>query len=463
MALRRQPAVRVAAPYYDDPVYIEALASSTRGELGKLAFQPEVILASFHGMPEEYVRKGDPYERHCVETMRLLRERLGFDESKLMLTFQSRFGRAKWLEPATDETVKALAKRGVKSARGGHARLLGRLPGDAGGDRGRECAHLPQGMAARILRRFPASTTARRACRCSGRLALRELKGCGFEERLIVTNELVNDNNGRKIMLSTSLRILAIARRRRARLRPRRTRRARSWTKKAPMAAALNEVALAAVGGKVHVIGGGVLGVAGPYHQEYDTPKDTWRARALLPKGLDHIGVAVLNGKVYTVGGFIGSVHRDGQNAAYEYDPASDTWRILPLMKAGRGSVGVAALDGKIHAIGGRNRRRQCGRRRTNVSIPRPTPGRSWRRCRRRAITRRPWRRTERFTSSAAAPAARRRSRSARHLRSRHQYLVVGAAAADGAQRACRPLYKDLILVFGGELPPNTFARERSL
>ncbi len=66
-------------------------------------------------MPEEYVRKGDPYEKHCIETTRLLRERLGIDEKKLMLTFQSRFGRAKWLEPATDETVKALAKRGVKS------------------------------------------------------------------------------------------------------------------------------------------------------------------------------------------------------------------------------------------------------------------------------------------------------------------------------------------------------------
>ena len=121
------------------------------------------------------------------------------------------------------------------------------------------------------------------------------------------------------------------------------------------MAAALNEVALAAVGGKIHVIGGSVLGVAGPYHQEYDIAKDTWRPRAFLPKGLDHIGVAVLNGKIYTVGGFIASVHRDGQNAAYEYDPASDTWRILPLMKAGRGSVGVAALGGKIYAVGGRN------------------------------------------------------------------------------------------------------------
>jgi ferrochelatase len=115
MGLRRQPTVRVAAPYYDDKVYIDALATSMRDALGKLAFQPEVILASYHGMPEEYIRKGDPYEKQCIETTRLLRAALGMTEDKLMLTFQSRFGRTKWLEPATIDTVKALAKRGVKS------------------------------------------------------------------------------------------------------------------------------------------------------------------------------------------------------------------------------------------------------------------------------------------------------------------------------------------------------------
>ncbi len=144
MRLRRQPTVRFAAPYYDDEVYIEALASSMRDELGKLSFQPEVILASYHGMPEEYVRKGDPYEQHCIETTRLLRERLGIDEGKLMLTFQSRFGRAKWLEPATDADRQGARQARREIARRGHARLLRRLPGDAGGDRGRERAHLPQ-------------------------------------------------------------------------------------------------------------------------------------------------------------------------------------------------------------------------------------------------------------------------------------------------------------------------------
>jgi ferrochelatase len=113
--LRRQPALRIAAPYYNDPVYIEALTSSTRVEIARLPFKPDVILASFHGVPQEYVDKGDPYYTQCVETMRLLRGQLRYGEDKLMLTFQSRFGRAKWLEPATDKTVKALAKKGVKN------------------------------------------------------------------------------------------------------------------------------------------------------------------------------------------------------------------------------------------------------------------------------------------------------------------------------------------------------------
>jgi protoporphyrin/coproporphyrin ferrochelatase len=113
--LRRQPAIRILPAYYDDPYYIEVLASSLEAELKALPFKPDVILASYHGMPKEYVLKGDPYESQCVRTTQLLREQLGFDESKLMLTFQSRFGRAQWLEPATIRTVRALAKRGVKN------------------------------------------------------------------------------------------------------------------------------------------------------------------------------------------------------------------------------------------------------------------------------------------------------------------------------------------------------------
>ncbi len=112
--MRAQPTIRVLPPYYDDPAYIEALNASIRLGLGRLDFEPEVILASFHGMPKEYVTKGDPYERHCIRTMQLLRHRLGRSEAEMPLTFQSRFGRAEWLQPYTDVTVRALAKRGVK-------------------------------------------------------------------------------------------------------------------------------------------------------------------------------------------------------------------------------------------------------------------------------------------------------------------------------------------------------------
>jgi N-acetylneuraminic acid mutarotase len=190
-----------------------------------------------------------------------------------------------------------------------------------------------------------------------------------------------------------------------------------SWVTKAPVPAALNEVTVAYAGGKIHVLGGSVLGFTGPYHQEYDPATDKWRARAPLPRALDHIGSAVLNGKVYAVGGFVGGgVHRDGQNTAFEYDPSLDTWRILAPLKAGRGSVGVVALDGKIHAIGGRapdgttvathevydpatNTWKELAPLpkardhaaaaaidgKIHIAGPRPTPGRRARRCRRRA------------------------------------------------------------------------------
>ncbi len=115
LPLRVQPALRIAPPYYADPIYIEALAASTTAELSRLGFTPDIILASFHGVPKAYVDKGDPYYDHCLETMRLLRRQLKRDEDKLIMTFQSRFGRGKWLEPATDKTIKSLAKRGVKN------------------------------------------------------------------------------------------------------------------------------------------------------------------------------------------------------------------------------------------------------------------------------------------------------------------------------------------------------------
>src|SRR3984893_11116842 len=95
--MRAQPTLRVAPPYYDDPSYIEALAVSIETHLSGLSFQPEVIVASFHGMPQIYVDKGDPYARQCTATTDALRKRLGLDPSKLLLTFQSRFGFDAWL------------------------------------------------------------------------------------------------------------------------------------------------------------------------------------------------------------------------------------------------------------------------------------------------------------------------------------------------------------------------------
>jgi len=112
--LRAQPTLRVTPPYYDDPDYLEALAVSIKAHLAALPFEPELIVASFHGMPQEYVDKGDPYLAQCVATTQALRARLGLDASKLLLTFQSRFGNAEWLQPYTDATMAKLARDGVR-------------------------------------------------------------------------------------------------------------------------------------------------------------------------------------------------------------------------------------------------------------------------------------------------------------------------------------------------------------
>ncbi len=108
--LRWQPALRTLPPYHDDPAYIAALKASAEESLKALDFEPQAILASFHGMPERTLRLGDPYHCHCQKTARLLGEALG---RELLVTFQSRFGRAKWLGPATDSTLAELPRGGV--------------------------------------------------------------------------------------------------------------------------------------------------------------------------------------------------------------------------------------------------------------------------------------------------------------------------------------------------------------
>jgi protoporphyrin/coproporphyrin ferrochelatase len=112
--MRAQPTLRVTPPYYDDPDYIEALAVSINAHLKTLPFQPGLIVASFHGMPKKYVDKGDPYLAQCMATTESLRKRMGLDGSKLLLTFQSRFGFDEWLQPYTDKTIEQLAKDGVR-------------------------------------------------------------------------------------------------------------------------------------------------------------------------------------------------------------------------------------------------------------------------------------------------------------------------------------------------------------
>jgi ferrochelatase len=112
--MRRQPALRVAAPYYDDPQYIEEITHSITRSVGELDFEPEMILASFHGMPVATLIKGDPYYEQCQRTGELIRQQLGLSSDHFRVTFQSRFGSPEWLKPYTDETVKALAAGGVK-------------------------------------------------------------------------------------------------------------------------------------------------------------------------------------------------------------------------------------------------------------------------------------------------------------------------------------------------------------
>jgi ferrochelatase len=112
--MRAQPTLRVTPPYYDDPDYIEALAVSISAHLKTLPFEPELIVASFHGMPQKYIDNGDPYQAQCIATTDALRKQLGLDASKLILTFQSRFGFDEWLTPYTDKTMAKLAKDGVR-------------------------------------------------------------------------------------------------------------------------------------------------------------------------------------------------------------------------------------------------------------------------------------------------------------------------------------------------------------
>jgi len=126
--MRWQPALRFLPPYHDDPAYLDALAADLTRQVEALSFKPEVMLLSFHGMPQRTLELGDPYHCHCQKTARLLRERLEtsalFAGVRFETTFQSRFGPAQWLTPATDETL-------VKEAENGTKRIVVAAPGFA--------------------------------------------------------------------------------------------------------------------------------------------------------------------------------------------------------------------------------------------------------------------------------------------------------------------------------------------
>jgi ferrochelatase len=112
--MRWQPALRTLPAYYDEPTYIAALATTLEAGLAKLPFDPELVLVTYHGLPLSYIAAGDPYQRQCEETTRLLRQRLGWPEDRLMITYQSRFGGAEWTGPYTDAVIPDLARRGTR-------------------------------------------------------------------------------------------------------------------------------------------------------------------------------------------------------------------------------------------------------------------------------------------------------------------------------------------------------------
>ena len=114
-ALRKQPAIRSVPPYFQDPAYISALASSVQAHHATLGWTPEVTITSLHGLPQAFVDKGDPYQDHCEKTVGKLRDALGMTKKQLLLTYQSSSGRAEWLTPDTEQTLVSLAKSGVRN------------------------------------------------------------------------------------------------------------------------------------------------------------------------------------------------------------------------------------------------------------------------------------------------------------------------------------------------------------
>ncbi|HEY4995159.1 MAG TPA: ferrochelatase [Aestuariivirga sp.] len=113
--IRWQPAIRTVPPYYDQPAYIKAVASSLKAYMKQLSWKPDKILIAFHGLPREYLNKGDPYYCHCQKSARLIRKALGLTADEASVVFQSRFGNAEWLQPYAQDTVENLPEQGIKN------------------------------------------------------------------------------------------------------------------------------------------------------------------------------------------------------------------------------------------------------------------------------------------------------------------------------------------------------------
>ena len=434
-------------PYYDEPVYIEALAASIEAELRRLPFAPELILASFHGIPKSYVDEGDPYPTPLRgDGAAAARAASKLDESKLMLTFQSRFGRAEWLQPYTDKTVEALARRGVKN-------LAVVTPGFSA-----DCLETLEEIAVENADIFQANGGENfAAIPClndsEAGMAVISASGAARAARLDLRRYGMHARACCRVGC-WSLRVAAVTCGRSPALAQ-----DGAWTMKKPLPAPRNEVALAAVGGKVYVVGGSVGGEAVPLIDEYDPASDRGARCAPMPKGLDHLGVAVVGGKIITVGGFIGSVHRGAVSDVYEYDPAADTWRALAPMKN-------AARLGRRHRARRQGPRRRRPRRRQHVHRRHPrgvrSGDRAMERARAVAAAARPPGAGRGSTASsmpsAAASPIRRAASHPRHLRSEDQFLVVRSAAADRAQRAglCALPGHDRG-ARAASLPPDTF------
>jgi protoporphyrin/coproporphyrin ferrochelatase len=114
-SMRWQPAVRVVPPYFEHGHYVNAIAGSLTDTIDQLTWKPDRILMAFHGLPREYLDKGDPYHCQCQKTARLVRNRLGLSPDYLQVVFQSRFGKAEWLQPYAQDTVESLPGQGVRN------------------------------------------------------------------------------------------------------------------------------------------------------------------------------------------------------------------------------------------------------------------------------------------------------------------------------------------------------------